>query len=681
MPLRYKKPARPFGAPSTKKPMSRRFLWLWAIIFLAIGAVAAVFDFPTAWNQTTARTRIAHTLHLGEWHPRAFRLGLDLLGGSELVYEADMANIPLTDRNAALTGVRDVIERRVNAMGVSEPVVQTVHTGNTFRIVVELAGIRDINQAIRQIGETPILEFKEVDPNPPIAKGYDAELATAQEKVKTVSTRVKQRSSFAALATEFSEDERAKNNGGDRGYVKSADEPELWRFADTHGVGSRSFDAIPTSKGWNFIEVYGKRAGDAEVEARHILICYKGAKNCDRETSKEDARKLAEEVRAKATKTNFNELAKTYSTEPGADTSFGALGWFTRSTMVKPFADAAFALKAGDISAPVETEFGFHIIYKTGQKTQNDYAMRQILIKKPIKTASGNVVWKNTELSGKHLKGAQVEFDKQTSQPTVALNFNADGEKLFGDLTARNVGKPIAIFLDGGIISAPTVQQEIRGGSAIISGSFTIAESKLLAQRLNAGALPVPIKLASQQTVGPTLGKTSLDKSMFAGLIGFALVALFMILYYRVSGFMAVLALVIYVSFVLAIFKLIPVTLTLAGIAGFILSMGIAVDANVLVFARMKEELQAGRSLSSALEEGYKRAWPSIRDGNYTTLISALVLFWFSSSVIKGFALTLGLGILLSMFTAMVVSKVFMTLITGWSWKEKIGLFAPRVKR
>lgn len=680
MPLRFKKQARPFTASSVKKPMSRRFLWLWALLFVVVGVGATVFNFSTLWNEGVVRTRIAHVLRFREWHPRPFRLGLDLLGGSELMYETDMKNIPITDRGNALNGVRDVIERRVNAMGVSEPVVQTVRTGDTSRVVVQLAGIRDVNQAIRQIGETPILEFKEVDPNPPAQTEYSARLAASQEKIKNITDRLKKRSSFAALAREFSEDESTKASGGDRGYIKPWDEPELWRFADLKGVGARTTEALETPKGWNFIEVYGKRPGELEVEARHILICYKAAKNCDRDTSKEDAVKIAEEVRTKATKDNFNELVKTYSTEPGAETSFGILGWFTRGKMVKPFEDAAFALNAGEISNPIETEFGFHIIYKTGEKTRNDYAMRHILIKRPVQTESGQVAWKNTELSGKHLKGANVEFDQQTSQPIVSLQFNDEGEKLFGDLTARNVSKPIAIFLDGGIISAPTVQQEIRGGSAIITGNFTIQESKLLAQRLNAGALPVPIHLVSQQTVGPILGQVSLARSMQAGIIGFALVALFMILYYRVSGVVSVVALGIYASIVLAVFKLIPVTLTLAGIAGFILSLGMAVDANVLIFERMKEELAAGRSLSSAIEEGVRRAWPSIRDGNYTTLIAALVLFWFSSSVIKGFALTLAIGVLLSMFSALVISRVFMMLIAGWRWKNRVGLFAPRVK-
>lgn len=680
MPLRFKKQARPFTAAPIKKPISRRFLWIWTILFLVVGGAAALFDFPTAWNEGVARTRVAHALRMGEWHPRPFRLGLDLLGGSELVYEANMSNIPSTDRGDALAGVRDVIERRVNAMGVSEPVVQTVRAGDTSRVVVQLAGIRDINQAIRQIGETPILEFKEVDPNPPAQSAYAEEFAAAQATVKTVADRLKKRYGFAALAREFSEDESTKASGGDRGYIKPWDEPELWRFADATGVPSRTTEAIETPKGWSFLEVYAKRSGEPEVEARHILICYQGAKNCTRDTSKEDALKLAEEVRTKATKDNFNELVKTYSTEPGAETSFGILGWFTRDKMVKPFEDAAFAMKVGEISNPVETEFGYHIIYKTNEKTRNDYAVRQILIKRPVQTEGNDITWKNTELSGKHLKGAQVEFDEQTSQPIVSLQFNDDGEKLFGDLTARSVGKPIAIFLDGGIISAPTVQQEIRGGSAVITGNFTIQESKLLAQRLNAGALPVPINLVSQQTVGPILGQASLARSLTAGLIGFALVALFMILYYRVSGVVAVVALGIYATMVLAIFKMIPVTLTLAGIAGFILSLGMAVDANVLIFERMKEELRAGRSLSSAIEEGVRRAWPSIRDGNYTTLIAALVLFWFSSSVIKGFALTLAIGVLLSLFSALVMSRTFMMLVAAWRWKNRVSLFAPHIK-
>ena len=218
--------------------------------------------------------------------------------------------------------------------------------------------------------------------------------------------------------------------------------------------------------------------------------------------------------------------------------------------------------------------------------------------------------WKNTELTGKNLKGASVQFNSNSSYPEVSLEFDAEGAKMFEDITARNINKPVAIFLDNYAISTPTVNEKITGGKAVISGKFGVEEAKLLAQRLNAGALPVPIELINQSTVGATLGNTSLLASLKAGLFGFLLVALFMIIIYRFPGFLSVIALSFYGILVLAIFKLLSITLTLAGLAGFILSIGIAVDANVLIFERLKEELRKDKPLPTALAESFNRAWP-----------------------------------------------------------------------
>jgi len=280
--------------------------------------------------------------------------------------------------------------------------------------------------------------------------------------------------------------------------------------------------------------------------------------------------------------------------------------------------------------------------------------------------------FKSTQLTGKYLKKSEIGFDQTTSKPLILIQFNEEGAKIFEELTEKNVGKQLAIYIDQNPISAPVVQEKISGGKAQITGKFTVEEAKELARNLNAGALPVPIKLISQQSVGPILGKISLEQSLKAGALGLLAIILFMILFYRLPGILSSIALGIYVALVLSFFKIIPVTLTLAGIGGFILSIGMAVDANILIFARMKEELAEKKTFSVSLEEGFKRAWSSIRDGNFTTLIVALFLFSFGTGFIKGFALTLGLGILLSMFSAIFITKTFLKSLEG-TRLEKVG--------
>jgi len=270
--------------------------------------------------------------------------------------------------------------------------------------------------------------------------------------------------------------------------------------------------------------------------------------------------------------------------------------------------------------------------------------------------------WLPTGLTGKQLEKAAVSFDQTTNKPQVSLTFNSEGRRLFGEITERSVGRPIAIFLDEEILSAPTVQQKIVEGEAVITGDFTIQEVRELVNLLNAGALDVPIKLVEQRTVGATLGVDSVKKSLVAGLVGLALVVLFMLMNYRLAGLVAVLALAGYAIITFAIFKFIPITLTLAGIAGFILSIGMAVDANILIFERMREELQAGRDLKQALSEAFRRAWPSVRDSNMATLITCAILFFTTTGSVKGFALTLAIGVLVSMFSSITASRNFLRL-------------------
>ncbi len=264
-----------------------------------------------------------------------------------------------------------------------------------------------------------------------------------------------------------------------------------------------------------------------------------------------------------------------------------------------------------------------------------------------------------TALTGAYLSRAQLGFD-QRNEPRVILEFTDEGKKLFSQLTQENTGKMIAIYLDGQPISTPTVREPILDGNAEISGTFTIPEARELVGRMNAGALPVPITLLSTQTIGASLGEKALDASTKAGVLGVIIVVAFLILWYRIPGIVSGVALGIYIALMLAIFKLIPVTLTAAGIAGFILSIGMAVDANILIFERMKEELKKGKDLNTAMQDGFTRAWLSIRDSNIASMISAVILFWFGTSLVKGFALTLGLGVLVSMFSAITLSRTFL---------------------
>ncbi|MEK7461439.1 MAG: protein translocase subunit SecD [Patescibacteria group bacterium] len=281
--------------------------------------------------------------------------------------------------------------------------------------------------------------------------------------------------------------------------------------------------------------------------------------------------------------------------------------------------------------------------------------------------------WKQTELTGAHLQRADVDIQggassstsnstTKGSQPIINIEFTPEGGQLFEAITARNVSKPVAIVLDNQVISAPTVQEKISGGKAIISGVGTISEANTLKIQLNAGALPVPINVIEERTVGATLGNDSVRRSLIAGVIGFIIIAIFMLSLYRLAGLLAILALIIYTLLTLAVFKLIPVTLTLAGIAGFILSIGMAVDANILIFERFREERRAGRALKAAIEEGFRRAWSSVRDSNVSSLITATILFYFGTGLVRGFALTLFIGILISMFTAITVTRTFLRL-------------------
>ncbi len=301
----------------------------------------------------------------------------------------------------------------------------------------------------------------------------------------------------------------------------------------------------------------------------------------------------------------------------------------------------------------------------------------ELEFKKPLDNQYGATGWAPTGLTGKDVKKALISTNPG-GQWVVSLEFNDKGTKKFGLLTQELVGKPMAIFFNGDMQSAPVIQEPILGGHAQISGGdsgFAYEEAKKMVDLLNAGALPVPAKIIEESLVGPTLGADSIAKSKTAGIVGIGLVMIFMLLYYRLPGAIADVALIIYSLLVFAVFKIVPVTLTLAGIAGFILSIGMAVDANILIFERTKEELKAGRTLFTAINAGFDRAFTSIFDSNMTTIITCVILYFLGTSIIKGFALTLIIGVLISMFTAITVTKNFMHLLFGAGQLKHPGWF------
>ncbi|MEI6597121.1 MAG: peptidylprolyl isomerase [bacterium] len=714
------------------KPSARgKVWWVFACIMILV-LVTSLIDFGSYYNKAVDKFKAPFP----KVKEIPFRLGLDLLGGTQLTYQADVSALSSAEKGNAVEGVRDVIERRINVFGVSEPNVQINRTsGGDYRIIVEMAGIKDVKQAIKMIGETPLLEFKEQ--NTEIRKMTAEETKqledfnkAAEKSATEILGKVISGGDFKALASAYSQDEKTKAAGGDLGYITEKDNPEIYNLAKNIAVGKTSVDLGRTTAGFEIIKVEDKKikinaftnAEEKEVKASHLLICYTGVTGCESGLTKEQALEKINKLKGGATPVNFSDLIKQNSTEPGARESGGELGWFGAGAMVKPFEDEVFKQVVGTISSAVETDFGFHLIYKQEERKVEEIKASHIFIKTKteVDIIGTQSEWKNTELTGKNLKSAVVEFNPQDGSPEVSLAFDDQGAKMFEDITARNVGKPVAIYLDGYAISVPNVNEKITGGKAVISGKFNITEAKLLTQRLNAGALPVPIELVNQQTIGPSLGQKSITDSLKAGIIGFIIIALFMILFYRLPGLMAVLALTVYSLIVFAIFKigfsmaalllvgiflligitingwfilfaflsyvllyfiggLAPVTLTLAGLAGAIVSVGMAVDANILIFARMKEEIANGKPLTSAIEDGFKRAWPSIRDSNFNTLITCFILIMFTTSAVKGFAITLGLGVIISMFTAIFITRNFLNLIPS-AWLEKRHALITSIK-
>ena len=550
------------------KSLSRENLKWRIFAIFALTAFCLLIVFPVYANKGIDWVNKKANVGLPNLPASGFNLGLDLQGGAHLIYQANVDIIPDSDRANAVEGVRDIIERRVRGgLGVAEPLVQTTKAGDDYRVIVELPGVTDVNQAIKMIGETPILEFKEESQEPlrPLTAAEKKEMddfnAQAQKKANEALAAINGGMSFEDAVAQFSEEEKSRANGGVLGLIDNQVFPDIYKWADAHKDGEVSKELIKSFDGLNIAQ---------RISAQ-------------------------EEAGAVSTTPKLYNVARLF-----------------------------------------------------------------IQTKKPIDIVPPSEQWKSAGLSGGQLKRAEVSQDTNTGQVQVALQFNDEGTQLFADLTKRNVGKLVAIFLDGTPISIPRVNEPILNGSAVISGSFSIQDARLLARRLNSGALPVPVDLISQQKVDATLGADSMQKSFRAGIYGLIAVLLYMIFYYRLPGVLASLTLCVYALLTLVIFKLIGVTLTLSGIAGFILSIGMAVDANVLIFERLKEELRAGRSLKSATEEAFARAWPSIRDSNITTLISCVFMVWMGTGFVQGFATTLAIGVLISMFSAIVLTRTLM---------------------
>ena len=437
--------------------------------------------------------------------------------------------------------------------------------------------------------------------------------------------------------------------------------------------------------------------GREEVSASHILVTYKGASGAEPTVTrtKEQALARAQELQKQLSAgANFAALARSASDGPSAQNG-GSLGFFPRGSLVPAFEDIAFTAPVGKVSDPVETPFGYHLIrtdqspkmtqdraafdaltvtgtdavsraneflarLQSGRLTSNEEAVRIGFLFFSLRPSG----WKDTALDGKHFRTASVTMDPTLNLPVVQIVFDTEGAKLFAELTKNNVGKRIAIFVGGELVSAPTVQQAIIGGTAVITGSASIEEAQKLAQDLNTGAIPAPIYLSGQRTVEATLGAQALWTSLVAAIVGALSLMIYPILVYRLRGRIANARLLIVPVLFMVILKL-PlfvfssqyIVLTLAGAAGLILSLGMAVDTNVLVFERVKEELKKGKMLRTAIDTGFTKAWPSVRDSNISTLITCAILFLIGTSIVRGFAITLGMGVFISMLTGMVISR------------------------
>lgn len=712
-----------------------------------------------------------------------------------VVLQNQLASVQQQKENL-VEAIRTVLERRVNALGVSEAVITPSYVGNEKHLLVECPGVVDTQKCIDTVGKTIQLEFKEefTEPTEEYEEEVRSRVAEVRERLRNEDFDTVGQDLSSEIAVSYREDTRFFRDALPEGLdavwnrtpesgilqydgsvtVQGQDSAGQSTTTDVPGIflvevvrartqtgrtvneASKAFDILAaedrtiTSQSWSDRELtdavpeevssalssmqpgelraVNLQNGDAavlflqqfvpgqtEMAASHILIAYEGAASAGETVtrSKAQALTLAQDIKSQLEGgARFETLAEQYSDGPSGNDG-GSLGTFGLGTMVPEFEQAVATQQQGEISAPVETQFGYHIIRtdKVPTLTNNTATYEILTIRGEDASAKATEVigqlqrgevlsqedyitlrtlffsllptgWKDTLLDGKHFRSATVTLDPTTNIPLVQITFDDEGARLFQELTRNNVGKRLAIFVGGQLVSAPTVQQEITGGTAVITGTNNYDEANQLALDLNTGAIPAPIYLAGQRTVEATLGAQALRTSLQAALIGILVLMGYMILVYRLLGLLADIALACYAILFFALLKL-PlflissnyIVLTLAGMAGIILSIGMAVDANVLIFERIKEELRKGKMLKTAAETGFKRAWPSIRDGNVSTFITCTILFMVGTSIIRGFAITLGMGVLISMFSAIIITRFLLKKIAQTKIAENTKLF------
>lgn len=627
---------------------------------------------------------------------RCLNLGLDLAGGTQLRYRVDLGQIPDAQKESIVDGIRGVIDKRVNNLGVSEPIVTPSELNGQHYITVELPGTNDIEEAIEKVGKTVLLEFKERKPQNLLTedeKQADIDFNNEKKAQAEEAKRRAETEDFTTLRQELSETNQYGRGGEFKAQFRDDvlpayqsvlfDELEVGQASDVLEVKMSVPNEDGTSveevvAGYSVVKLDNKEQVEkqnlepAKASVTHLLVGYQGASGMSETVTrtKEEAQQLASDLYNQVVNdgADFESLIMDNSDDPSKDTNRGSfkdnvIGEDdpTKNAFVQEFNDAIVAANTGDIVGPVETAFGYHIIRIDDKKDRVDELEMQTRVDYQEIFFATRIPsdWRDTGLTGKQFRTAIAQpVTNSLYGYEVSIRFDDEGAQLFKEITARNIDKPVAIFLDGEIISAPTVQSEIANGEAVITGNFSAQEATELAKNLNTGALPAPIKLVDQRQIEATLGAIALQDSVKAGLWGLLFLAVLMIVFYRLPGVLATIALVIYAIILMAMFRLWPgYTLTLAGIAGIILSIGMAVDANILIFERMREELDSGKSLELSVEHGFRRAWSSIRDSNISSLITAMILTVIGTSIVRGFALTLALGIIVSMFSAIWITR------------------------